>query len=258
MNKKVKSLIITGLIATTSLVVNPSVAKSFAYSKQVTAQQENVNFSEFKGEDIELIKGYIASDEEFKDLTYIDDQGNTQPIDPHKNVTIVNEKELDLKKPGTYRVKYVFKDKFGKESFTERNVTVLERYPNEIVIQGGDSKDRVIAKIDQLFKRITISYKDNTIMNGYYKDEYASMTLYKSNGSVKKSVSLKGTDKPSTSKGLAAFNNYYFEYGDYIKISHKEPKNLHVTTLNPKEDLTDGYSNEVVFKITQNGLERVK
>ena len=103
----------------------------------------------------------------------------------------------------------------------------------------------------------------NTTWIYYNRDEVAfTMTLKGVNGDVKKRVEFRGTDYGDRLSDR--FNNFNYEFGDTLTITHKEPKKVLIkgNVINAREDYSDGVDNslnleEAVFKLTANGLEAV-
>ena len=103
----------------------------------------------------------------------------------------------------------------------------------------------------------------NTTWIYYNRDEVAfTMTLKGVNGNVKKRVEFRGTDYGDRLSDR--FNNFNYEFGDTLTITHKEPKKVLIkgNVINAREDYSDGVDNslnleEAVFKLTANGLEAV-
>ena len=103
----------------------------------------------------------------------------------------------------------------------------------------------------------------NTTWIYYNRDEVAfTMTLKGVNGDVKKSVEFRGTDYGDRLSDR--FNNFNYEFGDTLTITHKEPKKVLIkgNIKNAREDYSDGVDNslnltEAVFKLTPTGLEAV-
>ena len=100
----------------------------------------------------------------------------------------------------------------------------------------------------------------NTTWIYYNRDEVAfTMTLKGVNGDVKKSVEFRGTDYGDRLSDR--FNNFNYEFGDTLTITHKEPKKVLIKGKvgNAREDYSDGVDNslnltEAVFTLTENGL----
>ena len=103
----------------------------------------------------------------------------------------------------------------------------------------------------------------NTTWIYYNRDEVAfTMTLKGVNGNVKKRVEFRGTDYGDRLSDR--FNDFNYEFGDTLTITHKEPKKVLIkgNVINAREDYSDGVDNslnleEAVFKLTANGLEAV-
>lgn len=76
----------------------------------------------------------------------------------------------------------------------------------------------------------------------------------------KRIIAMTGNENGGSKK--ANYLNGDFEYGDYITIWHRTPKNISIKgdIINPKEDYSDGiddeeYMNHVSFKLTDQGME---
>ena len=103
----------------------------------------------------------------------------------------------------------------------------------------------------------------NTTWIYYNRNEVAfTMTLKGVNGDVKKRVEFRGTDYGDRLSDR--FNDFNYEFGDTLTITHKEPKKVLIkgNVINAREDYSDGVDNslnleEAVFKLTANGLEAV-
>ena len=103
----------------------------------------------------------------------------------------------------------------------------------------------------------------NTTWIYYNRNEVAfTMTLKGVNGDVKKRVEFMGTDYGDRLSDR--FNDFNYEFGDTLTITHKEPKKVLIkgNVINAREDYSDGVDNslnleEAVFKLTANGLEAV-
>ena len=91
-----------------------------------------------------------------------------------------------------------------------------------------------------------------------------TMILKGKNGDVKREINIKGNVNGNASEIRNQFDNFNYQYGDTLTISHKTPKKVIIkgNIINAREDYSDGVDNslnleEAVFKLTANGLEAV-
>ena len=151
-----------------------------------------------------------------------------------------------------------------KEKVTENKVVfgpvAPEKFPFKIQIDFSERKFKVIDTTETQIK-----YSDTT-------DVY-KIVLLDSNKRKKRETIFRGTDEGSVvmnktqvnnSSNSKNWNQQMFNYGDYLYISHAEPKRSIIkgTITDEREDYSDGVDDidnmhHVIFKLTQNGLESV-
>ena len=151
-----------------------------------------------------------------------------------------------------------------KEKVTENKVVfgpvAPEKFPFKIQIDFSERKFKVIDTTETQIK-----YSDTT-------DVY-KIVLLDSNKRKKRETIFRGTDEGSVvmnktqvnnSSNSKNWNQQMFNYGDYLYISHAEPKRSIIkgTITDEREDYSDGVDdidnmNHVIFKLTATGLESV-
>ncbi|WP_066874199.1 hypothetical protein [Clostridium mediterraneense] len=96
--------------------------------------------------------------------------------------------------------------------------------------------------------------KDWAQINPYVSkdDEVFSISMYKSNGKLVKTVKVKGTEHPQTELSNT-FNNLNFSYGDIIKIDYKKSSKLKISNFNNEKQYL--INKPIEMKITQDGLK---
>ena len=151
-----------------------------------------------------------------------------------------------------------------KEKVTENKVVfgpvAPEKFPFKIQIDFSERKFKVIDTTETQIK-----YSDTT-------DVY-KIVLLDSNKRKKRETIFRGTDEGSVvmnktqvnnSSNSKNWNQQMFNYGDYLYISHAEPKRSIIkgTITDEREDYSDGVDdidnmNHVIFRLTATGLESV-
>ncbi|WP_237981305.1 putative mucin/carbohydrate-binding domain-containing protein [Bacillus thuringiensis] len=163
----------------------------------------------------------------------------------------------DTSKIGEQTVKIETKDRFGNKKVTEVPVEVT--YGDSLLVYGLNYSDGNLKSIVTLHhdtKKISATDTKNLI-HDYFKDEkYFEFTLYGKDGSEKKNVAVKGLE--NTKAFAKEVNGLTFEYGDVVKVYHAESSRLHWY----QKDVYAGEGKnkeiqELVFKITENGFERL-
>ena len=88
-----------------------------------------------------------------------------------------------------------------------------------------------------------------------------TMILKGKNGDVKKEINIKGNVNGNAQSIREQFNDFNYQYGDTLTISHTTPKKVLIKGKigNAREDYSDGVDNslnltEAVFTLTENGL----
>ncbi|MED1381603.1 putative mucin/carbohydrate-binding domain-containing protein [Bacillus mycoides] len=160
-------------------------------------------------------------------------------------------------KIGKQKVKVETKDRFGNKQVTEVPLTVT--YGDSLLVYGlsyGTDDMKSIITLHHDTKKLSVTDTKNLI-HDYFKDEkYFEFTLYDKEGTEKKNIAVKGLE--NTKAFAKEVNGLAFEYGDVVKVYHAESSRLHWY----QKDLYVGEGNskeikELVFKITENGFERL-
>lgn len=158
----------------------------------------------------------------------------------------------DTMKLGEQKVKVETKDRFGNKTITEVPIEVT--YGDSLVYQGVSNVTRSIVTLNHDEKKLHATFTNDVIHYRFVNEQYLGFAIYDQNGNEKKHISADGQE---TSKNFAEqVNGTPFEYGDVVKVYHAEPSRL---KWYKKNELAEQVaSTEVVFKITQSGLELVK
>ncbi|KXY37564.1 wall-associated protein [Bacillus cereus] len=158
----------------------------------------------------------------------------------------------DTMKLGEQKVKVETKDRFGNKTITEVPIEVT--YGDSLVYQGVSNVTRSIVALNHDEKKLHATFTNDVIHYRFVNEQYLGFTIYDQNGNEKKHISADGQE---TSKNFAEqVNGTPFEYGDIVKVYHAEPSRL---KWYKKNELAEQVASaEVVFKITQSGLELVK
>ncbi|WP_449390001.1 hypothetical protein [Clostridium sp. ETTB3] len=132
-----------------------------------------------------------------------------------------------------------------------------EKFPFKIQIDFSDRRFKVIETTA------------TQIIYGNSADVY-KIVLLDPNKRKKRETIFRGTDDGSVvmnknnNRGEKNWNNQEFNYGDYLYISHAEPKRSIIkgTITDEREDYSDGVDdidnmNHVIFRLTATGLESV-
>ncbi|MBW3491912.1 putative mucin/carbohydrate-binding domain-containing protein [Bacillus sp. FDAARGOS_1420] len=160
-------------------------------------------------------------------------------------------------KIGKQKVKVETKDRFGNKQVTEVPLTVT--YGDSLLVYGlsyGTDDMKSIITLHHDTKKLSVTDTKNLI-HDYFKDEkYFEFTLYDKEGTEKKNIAVKGLE--NTKAFAKEVDGLAFEYGDVVKVYHAESSRLHWY----QKDLYVGEGNskeikELVFKITENGFERL-
>lgn len=93
-------------------------------------------------------------------------------------------------------------------------------------------------------------------------DKSLEISLYGSNGNLKRQMIMDGNENGKSDAANAL--NGKFDFGDYITVWHRTPKNLSIkgNIINQKEDYSDGiddeeYMTHVAFKLTEGGMKSI-
>ncbi|WJE70537.1 putative mucin/carbohydrate-binding domain-containing protein [Bacillus albus] len=164
----------------------------------------------------------------------------------------------DKPEVGEKTVKVEIIDEKGNKNL----ITVLVNigYGDSLLVYGlgyrdGDLKSIVTLHHDT--KKFSATDTKNLI-HDYFKDEkYFEFTLYDKDGREKKNIAVKGLENTKAFAGEV--NGLAFEYGDVVKVYHAESSRLHWYQKGVYAG--EGKSKELkelVFKITENGFEKLE
>ena len=142
---------------------------------------------------LRYLKSQIESSEEAQDIKYIDSEGNL-------NLASENSRT-------------------GPNSST----TAGNLSKNVITVKGfaySDGNDeRFKIKFNGDTNKIEIYDRDSRLFDNKIVDKYFQIKLYSKTGTLKRELTINGSDRADTKK-LDAFNNTTFEFGDQIEIYH--------------------------------------
>ncbi|MGG5782057.1 putative mucin/carbohydrate-binding domain-containing protein [Bacillus albus] len=164
----------------------------------------------------------------------------------------------DKPEVGEKTVKVEIIDEKGNKNLIP--VTVNIGYGDSLLVYGlgyrdGDLKSIVTLHHDT--KKFSATDTKNLI-HDYFKDEkYFEFTLYDKDGREKKNIAVKGLENTKAFAGEV--NGLAFEYGDVVKVYHAESSRLHWYQKGVYAG--EGKSKELkelVFKITENGFEKLE
>ncbi len=164
----------------------------------------------------------------------------------------------DKPEVGEKTVKVEIIDEKGNKNLIP--VLVNIGYGDSLLVYGlgyrdGDLKSIVTLHHDT--KKFSATDTKNLI-HDYFKDEkYFEFTLYDKDGREKKNIAVKGLENTKAFAGEV--NGLAFEYGDVVKVYHAESSRLHWYQKGVYAG--EGKSKELkelVFKITENGFEKLE
>ncbi|HHQ2480910.1 TPA: Ig-like domain-containing protein [Bacillus cereus] len=134
-------------------------------------------------------------------------------------------------------------------------------FPDRMVLKGESNVNSVIMGINHRFKTLKIS--SDALLSQIYNDFpeiYFSVTLfdsenYNSEGIMdeKESVFVKGTDTPE--EIVQKFNNISFQYGDILRIEHRDPS--HTLVYDEEKEVSISKKEIRYFKLTPEGFEEI-
>lgn len=220
------------------------------YNEAPTMTIPNEPLDVYKGDDYKVYDGVRVSDDLDTDISF------TQ-------IYISDEDKEKLNNLGEQTVELILTDSWGRSVSGNRTINVknaLER--NQIFFSGGGDKptyDILKVGFDTTDKTLDIVYRNPdeservvNINDAQNNDNvYYTITLYSSNGTIKKCTSGNGSmvDQVMDFKGkyngisseLDILENWSFEYGDYIKFSgnHLFRTGLNGPVRNAREDYSD-------------------
>lgn len=220
------------------------------YNEAPTMTIPNEPLDVYKGDDYKVYEGVKVSDDLDIDISF------TQ-------IYISDEDKENLNNLGEQTVELILTDSWGRSVSGNRTINVknaLER--NQIFFSGGGDKptyDILKVGFNTTDKTLDIVYRNPyeservVNINGAQNNDsvYYTITLYSSNGTIKKCTSGNGNmvDQVMNFKGkyngrsseLNILENWSFEYGDYIKFSgnHLFRTGLNGPVRNAREDYSD-------------------
>ncbi|MCQ6285010.1 M60 family metallopeptidase [Bacillus cereus] len=162
----------------------------------------------------------------------------------------------DTKKIGEQKVKVETRDRFGNKKVTEVPVEVI--YGDSIMFFGtwhSGTNIKSIVTLNHEEKKFSTTDSDGAMHTSFADEKYMGMNVYDKDGKEKKALSVKASEN---TKGFAEqFNGMVFEYGDIVKVYQREFDRFKVYKKNEFVDTKYGV-NEVFFKITEQGFERME
>ncbi|AJH82531.1 wall-associated protein [Bacillus thuringiensis] len=159
-------------------------------------------------------------------------------------------------KIGEQTVKVETKDRFGNKQVTEVPVEVI--YGDSIMFFGtwhGGTNIKSIVTLNHEEKKFSITDSAGKMHTAFADEKYMGMTVYDKDGKEKKALSVKASE--NTKVFAEQFNGMTFEYGDVVKVYQREFDRFKVYKKNELVDTQYGV-HEVVFKVTEQGFERVE
>ena len=141
---------------------------------------------------LRYLKSQIESSEEAQDIKYIDSEGN---------INLASE-----------------------NSRTGPNNSVITGLSSNVITVKGftysDNSDvRFKLKFNVDNKKIEIFERDSRLFDNKIADKYFQIKLYSKTGTLKKELTINGSDRADNKK-IDEFNNTNFEFGDQIEIYH--------------------------------------
>ncbi|HDR4866096.1 TPA: wall-associated protein [Bacillus cereus] len=159
-------------------------------------------------------------------------------------------------KIGEQKVKVETKDRFGNKKVTEFSLEVI--YGDSIMFFGtryGGTNIKSVVTLNHEEKKFSTTDSEGPMHTLFADEKYMGMTVYDKDGKEKKALSVKASEN---TKGFAEqFNGMVFEYGDIVKVYQREFDRFKVYKKNEFVDTKYGV-NEVFFKITEQGFERIE
>ncbi|PEW50257.1 peptidase M60 [Bacillus thuringiensis] len=162
----------------------------------------------------------------------------------------------DTTKIGEQKVKVETKDRFGNKKVTEVPVEVI--YGDSIMFFGtwhGGTNIKSIITLNHEDKKLSTVGSEGPVHTHFKGEKYMGLTVFDKVGKEKKQMVLEGTE--NTKAFAEQFNGMSFEYGDVVKVYQAEFDRFKVYKNNTLNDTTYGV-NDVFFKITEKGFERIE
>lgn len=183
---------------------------------------------------LRYLKSQIESSEEAQDIKYIDSEGN---------INLASENS----RTGT------------------NNSVITGLSSNVITVKGftySDNSDvRFKLKFNVDNKKIEIYDRDSRLFDNKIADKYFQIKLYSKTGTLKKELTINGSDR-ADSKKINEFNNTNFEFGDQIEIYHaySEGKLLIAGTIEnfdgtPNNGIPKNKLESARFELTKDGMK---
>lgn len=257
-NKLILGLVATGVV-TTSLFTNtlgPVYAQELSENSQkqrsIVGNETDlqIGIHRVKKSDLYLIQGYDTEEDLIKkgiEVTYNGKEA-TYSINPGD---LYNWRNVWKYKAGRYYITYGLTNStsFG------RYVTLSPQYKNNIEIKGIGDTSYATFELNTGAKKIEVyNTKEDINLHDYFDGAYAGIELYDSNMNVKKSLFMKGTEPLKNNKVFQDIkkNGISYEYGDIIRVHHREPQSrLKMRNMSSASEINTYY------RITQNGLEKI-
>ncbi|MDG1612898.1 putative mucin/carbohydrate-binding domain-containing protein [Bacillus paranthracis] len=185
-----------------------------------------------------------------------------EKLDPKAFVEVKDGEVIDfVEKPNTtkigeQKVKVETKDRFGNKKVTEVPVEVI--YGDSIMFFGtwhDGTNIKSIVTLNHEEKKFSTTDSEGPMHTSFADEKYMGMTVYDKDGKEKKALSVKASE--NTKEFAERFNGMAFEYGDIVKVYQREFDRFKVYKKNEFVDTKYGV-NEVFFKITERGFERIE
>lgn len=183
---------------------------------------------------LRYLKSQIESSEEAQDIKYIDSEGN---------INLASE-----------------------NSRTGTNSSVITGLSSNVITVKGftysDNSDvRFKLKFNVDNKKIEIFERDSRLFDNKIADKYFQIKLYSKTGTLKKELTINGSDRADNKK-IDEFNNTNFEFGDQIEIYHaySESKLLIAGTIEnfdgtPNNGIPKNKLESARFELTKEGMK---
>ncbi|MCW1239441.1 putative mucin/carbohydrate-binding domain-containing protein [Bacillus pretiosus] len=159
-------------------------------------------------------------------------------------------------KIGEQQVKVETKDRFGNKQVTEVRLEVI--YGDSIMFFGtgyNGSNIKSVVTLNHEEKKLNTIGTEGPTHSHFINKKYMGLTVYDQEGKEKKQMILEGTE--NTKAFAEQFNGMPYEYGDVVKVYQAEFDRFKVYKKNELIDTKYGV-NEVLFKITEQGFERME
>lgn len=183
---------------------------------------------------LRYLKSQIESSDEAQDIKYIDSEGN---------INLASE-----------------------NSRTGPNNSVITGLSSNVITVKGftysDNSDvRFKLKFNVDNKKIEIFERDSRLFDNKIADKYFQIKLYSKTGTLKKELTINGSDRADNKK-IDEFNNTNFEFGDQIEIYHaySESKLLIAGTIEnfdgtPNNGIPKNKLESARFELTSAGMK---